>query len=242
MDKIISENSEQVIAQVSNAIIALAEQCIAKTGQFTIALSGGSTPKLLYQYLIQEKLFNTIELSKIFIYFSDERYVVHDDERSNYGLARDNLLNFLNIPTNNVFSVDTSFDNPVDSTKNYQDIIKNNVKSNNNIPEFDLILLGMGADGHTASLFPDSELVFVNDYLVGFCFHQESNTTRISFTFPLINAAKNVFIITIGKEKFPVLNNINKLEQQNIIKYPIQHVKPKGKLTWFSDLAAQQGD
>jgi len=198
MDKIVSENSEQVIEQVSNSIIALAKQCIRENGEFTIALSGGNTPKLLYQYLINEKLFNSLDCSKLKFYFSDERYVPHDDERSNYGLALNNLINFLDIPGNNVFPVDTTFDKSADSAKNYQEIIKNNIKSGKNtIPSFDLILLGMGTDGHTASLFPDSELVTAKDIIIGSCFHQESNTDRISFTFPLINAAKNVYIIAL---------------------------------------------
>lgn len=242
MDKIILATSEQVISKVSNSIIALAKQCITQFGQFTIALSGGSTPKLLYQYLIKEQLFNSLELSKIFVYFSDERYVPHNDERSNYGLARDNLLNYLAIPASNIFPVITSFDKTEDAAKNYQDIISNNLKNKNSqFPEFDLIILGMGLDGHTASLFPESELLLADNILVGYCFHQESATDRITFTFPLLNAAKNVFIITLGKEKFSILKNIQEFEKNNLIKYPIQYVKPQGKLKWFYDLAAEQG-
>ncbi len=242
MDKIVSTNSEQVIAHVGNSIVALAKQCITNNGKFTIALSGGSTPKLLYQYLIKEQQFKTIDLSKIFIYFSDERYVPLDDERSNYKLAVDNFLKLLDIPENNIFPIDTTLENKVDSAINYQNIIKTNISSNERgIPEFDLIILGMGTDGHTASLFPKSELVFANDILVGACFHQESKTDRISFTFPLINAAKNIFIITVGIEKYNIIRDIKKSNKNNVMVYPIQYVNPQGNLRWFSDTTAEYG-
>ncbi len=242
MDKIVSTDSEQVIAHVGNSIVALAKQCITNNGKFTIALSGGSTPKLLYQYLINEQQFKTIDLSKMFVFFSDERYVPLDDDRSNYKLATDNFLRLLDIPENNIFPVDTTLENRADSAINYQNAIKNNVSSNEHgIPEFDLIILGMGTDGHTASIFPESELVLANDILVGACFHQETKTARISFTFPLINAAKNIFIITMGIEKYKIIRDIKKSAKNNVIVYPIQYVKPQGNLRWFSDTTAEYG-
>ncbi|VAW93137.1 6-phosphogluconolactonase, eukaryotic type [hydrothermal vent metagenome] len=242
MDKIVSTNSEQVITHVGNSIVALAKQCITNNDKFTIALSGGSTPKLLYQYLINEQQFKTIDLSKIFVYFSDERYVPLDDERSNYKLATDNLLKLLDIPENNIFPVDTSLENKTDSALNYQNTIKKNITRNDHdIPEFDLIILGMGTDGHTASIFPKSELVLASDILVGSCFHQESGTDRISFTFPLINAAKNIFIITVGIEKYNIIRDIKKSTKANAKLYPIQYVNPQGNLRWFSDTTAEYG-
>jgi len=240
--KIVAKNSEQVIKQVSCSIIALAKQSIKDTGKFSIALSGGNTPKLLYQYLKAENLFGTIDTSKVFIYFSDERYVPENDQRSNFGLARDYLLNNITIPSENVFAVDTSFENPVDSAIQYQQLIcKNLNNSDTNIPEFDLIILGMGTDGHTASLFPDSELIKEDKLLVASCFHSETNTSRITFTFQLINAAKNIYILAIGKEKYTILNDINNLDKDSIIKYPIQQVKPTKKLIWYTDNAAMTG-
>lgn len=234
MDKIISKNSEQVIKHVSDSIIALAEQSIAESGKFTVALSGGNTPKLLYQYLVNENIVKSIDVSKVYVYFSDERYVPHDDERSNYGLALNYLLSQINIPEKNIFPVNTALDKPDDSAVNYQNIICSTIKHRKNkIPEFDLIILGMGTDGHTASLFPDSELLSASDILVGSCFHSESKTDRISFTFPLINAAKNVFILAMGNGKKIILDDINKSEKNKIIKYPIQNVKPQGSLKWF---------
>jgi len=242
MNKIVSENPEQVIKHVSDSIIALAKECISQFGQFTIALSGGNTPKLLYNYLIKENCFDTIDLSKTFIYFSDERYVSHDDDRSNYGLAREYLLNHLNIPDSNVFPVNTSFADTSDSVKDYQNTIITNIGCNKDkTPEFDLIILGMGTDGHTASLFPESNLVFSDDTLISTCYHKDSKTDRISFTFPLINAAKNIYILAIGKEKFPILDDIKKTGENKRIKYPIQYVQSQGELLWFLDIAADKG-
>ncbi len=242
MDKFILDNSEQVITKVSDLIISIAKQCITTTGKFTIALSGGSTPKLLYSKLIKEDLFKSIDTAKVFVYFSDERYVPLDDKRSNYGLAKENLLNFIDIPTENIFPVNTTFEQPHDAASNYQNIISNNVNCNaDNIPEFDLIILGMGTDGHTASLFPGLSIVTEYDDLVASCFHQESNTERISFTFPLINASKNIILITVGAEKYKVLSEIAQLNKNNIIKYPVQYVKPQGSFMWFSDTLAESG-
>ncbi len=242
MDKFILDNSEQVIAKVSGSIMSIAKRCITTHGRFTIALSGGSTPKLLYTKLIKDNLFKSIDTSKVFVYFSDERYVPLDDQRSNYGLAMDNLFNFLDVPTENIFPVDTTFEKITDSAIDYQNIISKNINSNaDNIPEFDLIILGMGADGHTASLFPGSSLVTEHHDLVASCFHEESNTDRISFTFPLINASKNIILITLGIEKFKVLTEIKQLSKANEIKFPVQYVNPMGNFMWFSDELAENG-
>jgi len=109
------------------------------------------------------------------------------------------------------------------------------------IAAFDLIILGMGEDGHTASLFPESDLLHEKNKLVGSCYHKESNTERISFTFPLINAAKNVYVITLGSGKYEILQNIKQYEQNNEVFYPIQQVKPQGNLLWYLDKAAELG-
>ncbi len=241
MNEIVLENSEQVINRVADSIIALANQCIANNGKFTLALSGGNTPKLLYKQLINGNYLNKLDLSKIFIYFSDERYVSPDDDRSNYGLADKYLLTKLDIPEKNIFPVNTSFQDVKESAKIYQATIQSNIACNNSkIPEFDLIILGMGTDGHTASLFPKSELLSTS-LLVGSCFHQETKTHRITFTLPLINAANNIFIIALGIEKFIILKDIKNLENNNQVKYPIQNVRPNGELTWFIDEAAKIG-
>jgi 6-phosphogluconolactonase len=242
VNKIVLANSEQVIIHVNDSIIALAKQSIHDSGQFIIALSGGNTPKLLYQHLISDNRFRELDTSKIYIYFSDERYVAHDDERSNYGLAVNYLLSEIAIPSKNIFPINTSFDNVIESASNYQKIIQDNIGHNDeNIPVFDLIILGMGTDGHTASLFPESKLLAEKSNLVGSCYHQESQTYRITFTFPLINAAKNVFIIALGSEKFKIIDDIQKSGLNSIVSYPIQNVNPEGNLTWYLDKAAEQG-
>jgi len=136
MNEIVLENSEQVINRVADSIIALANQCIANNGKFTLALSGGNTPKLLYKQLINGNYLNKLDLSKIFIYFSDERYVSPDDDRSNYGLADKYLLTKLDIPEKNIFPVNTSFQDVKESAKIYQATIQSNIACNNSkIPE-----------------------------------------------------------------------------------------------------------
>ncbi|MFM6924954.1 MAG: 6-phosphogluconolactonase [Ferruginibacter sp.] len=203
------------------------QRSIAAHGKFTVAFSGGNTPKRLYELLATPEFSNNINWKKVFIFFSDERYVPHHDPESNFNMASKTLLDHITIPQKNIFAIPVS-SSPVKDALAYEAAVKQmtgDVKF-----AFDLILLGMGADGHTASLFPGNEIVNEKKRLVKEVFVKEKNMYRISFTLPLINRAKQVLLLVSGEEKKEVLNKI--LAKRNKIKQlPVQLVQ--GDITWM---------
>lgn len=203
------------------------QRSITAHGKFTVALSGGNTPKRLYELLATPEFSNNINWKKVFIFFSDERYVPHHDPESNFNMASKTLLDHITIPQKNIFAIPVS-SSPVKDALAYEAAVKQmtgDVKF-----AFDLILLGMGADGHTASLFPGNEIVNEKKRLVKEVFVKEKNMYRISFTLPLINRAKQVLLLVSGEEKKEVLKKI--LTKRNKIKQlPVQLVQ--GDITWM---------
>ena len=181
------------------------EKAVTKKDTFIVALSGGNTPQYLYQLLASHAYSLNINWKKVFIFFSDERYVPHNDKESNFKMAKDNLLKDILIPAKNVFAIPVS-STPEKDALHYENTIK---KIFGGKPvTFDLMLLGMGADGHTASLFPGSALLKEKKRLVKAVYLPEKNIYRISFTLPLINRSKQILLLVSGKEKVPVLKKI----------------------------------
>ncbi len=203
------------------------KKAITKNNRFIVAISGGNTPQYLYQLLARQAYSLNINWKKVFIFFSDERYVPHNDKESNFKMVWDNLLKDIPIPAKNIFAIPTST-TPAKDALQYENTIKKVLGSKS--PAFDLLLLGMGADGHTASLFPGSVLLKEKKRLVKEVFVAEKNMYRISFTLPLINLAKQVLILVSGKEKAPVLKKIFS-KQITGNKLPVQMVK--GNVLWM---------
>jgi len=195
--------------------------------QFTVALSGGNTPKRLYELLAMPEFSKNINWKKVFVFFSDERYVPHNDKESNFNMAAKALLDHIPIPRKNVFSIPVSSTPEKDATT-YEASVKKITGTEKF--SFDLILLGMGADGHTASLFPGNEILNEKKRLVKEVFIKEKNTYRISFTFSLINKAKQILLLVNGKEKEPALKKISVNRKTNN-PLPVQLLK--GDITWM---------
>ncbi len=200
---------------------------IERHGKFTVALSGGNTPKRLYELLASASFSKNINWKKVYVFFSDERYVPHNNADSNFKMASSALLNHISIPKKNIFAIPTSSAPAKDAARYEQDIKK---ITGNKIPSFDLILLGMGADGHTASLFPNNEILKEKKRLVKEVYIKEKDIYRISFTLPLINAARQVLLLVSGKEKSAVLK---KLFSKRKTKSPLPVELLKGNLLWM---------
>ena len=225
-------------------ILSSAEKSIEQNGVFSIALSGGTTPLGVYKLLAEEPFRrNNVLLhghlqfpwNATHIFWGDERCVPYDDERSNYKSAYDDLISKIRIPENNIHKI-PSITNPEKAASEYEKNLKKFFKiKNNTFPEFDLILLGMGSDGHTASLFPNSKsLKEKKKWVIETDIPEmEPRVKRITFTLPVINNAKSVLILISGKEKKEIADKIinNNLEPQN--KYPAAMVKPRGKISWL---------
>ena len=203
------------------------QRSIAAHDKFTVALSGGNTPKRLYELLAMPEFSNNINWKKVFIFFSDERYVSHNDADSNFNMAAKSLLEHISIPKKNIFAIPVS-STPAKDAIAYEAAVKK-ITSDSKFA-FDLVLLGMGADGHTASLFPGTEILNEKRRLLKEVFLKDKNMYRISFTLPLINRAKQILLLVSGEEKKPVLKKVAANQKTGKL-LPVQLLK--GDITWM---------
>lgn len=211
-----------------------AKTAIADHGSLTIALSGGNSPRKLFE-LLASKYRDAFDWSKVFFFFGDERYVPLDDDRSNYLMARKALFDPLKVPRDNIFAVDTSL-SPADAARDYESKIVNHFNARPR--KFDMILLGLGDNSHTASLFPFTSVLHEKQSLVKEVFVDEVGMYRITFTAPLINAAATIAFLVYGESKAEAVHHILKGDS-NIEAYPAQLISPvDGTLYWFLDEAA----
>lgn len=218
----------------ADEIVRRAQQSIAEHGMFTIALSGGSTPQGAHTLLAQHK---ELPWDKIHIFFGDDRHVPPDNKDSNYLSARESLLSKINIPAENIHRIHTELEAQT-AAQQYEAELKNFFKlPAGQWPRFDLIMLGMGPEGHTASLFPGTAALNENNRWVVANWVEKLNTWRITFTFPLINHAAEILYLVNGDDKAEVLKDV--LENPNRSLYPTQRVQPiNGKIIWIIEHGA----
>jgi 6-phosphogluconolactonase len=216
--------------------ISVGRSAIGAQGRFTVALSGGSTPKALYSLLATN--YATFPWNRVFLFFGDERHVPPTDPESNYRMVNEALLTKITIPSENVFRVPGENPDALAAAADYEAQLRRFFALRpSEFPRFDLILLGVGPDGHTASLFPDSEALEEKTRLVVANWVAKFNTHRITFTFPVLNDANEVMFMATGTDKADMLHQI--LEGKNTPPLPSQRVQPsEGKLLWMLDEAA----
>ncbi len=235
-----------VISNLENLSIAAAEKFVelanakGKNGYtFSVALAGGSTPKRLYELLADEKepYRSSINWRNINFFWSDERCVPPDSEESNFRMANDTLLKPIGIPSTKIHRVKGELD-PKTAAADYEGFLRLIFNTSNDIPKLDLILLGMGSDGHTASLFPQTDIFQENGNLVISPFVEQLGEFRLTLTPAMINRAANIIFLVAGADKssalFEVLEGNNNPEM-----FPAQIVNPlSGKVFWFLDESA----
>ena len=203
---------------------------------FSMALSGGSTPKAVFRFLAEH--FNKqIPWEKVQLFWGDERCVPTDDKESNYRMANENLLTHIPIPESNIFRIKGEID-PQEEALKYKKVVEQNVTMEEVMPVFDLFMLGMGDDGHTASVFPDHSELFQSDRLFEVAVHPETGQQRITATGKLINHARVIVFLVTGEAKSSVVADIlNKTGPWE--KFPAAMVRPhNGKLYWLLDEGA----
>ncbi|MFI5201899.1 MAG: 6-phosphogluconolactonase [Candidatus Kapaibacterium sp.] len=227
---------ESLSAGAAKEIASLANQSAASRGRFTIALSGGSTPRTLYEMLARE-YSKTIDWRHVHIFWGDERYVPQDDPASNYRMAKESLLDKINIPEKNIHPI-PYLSTPTDSSDAYSKELQSLFKEE--IPTLDLILLGLGSDGHTASLFPGMTEEEMNAGIVIVTHSPAPPPIRTSLALQVINNARNVFFLVSGEEKKEILKAVLAEEGNPDSKYPAARVYPRGGLVWFVDEAAME--
>ncbi len=215
--------------------LSLSCTAIAAKGRFAVALSGGTTPRLLYTLLGSPPYLNTIDWRRVHLFWADERCVPSDNPASNYRLVRDTLLKNLPMPESNVHNVHGEAD-PEEAARAYEQDIKA-FFGTVTIPSFDLVMLGVGADGHTASLFTGSSAVFESARITNPVYLEDPQINRVTLTISVINNASNVLFLVAGRAKASVLQNI--LYHGNSKGYPAGQVfTENGTVTWFLDKEA----
>ena len=216
--------------------VRIGNAAIAARGRFTVALSGGSTPKSLYSLLAAD--YSDFAWGNTFLFFGDERHVPPIDPDSNYRMVNESLLKKVLIPAENVFRVQAENPDAAAVAADYSaQIAKFFALKRSEFPRFDLIFLGMGPDGHTASLFPGSEGLKEKSKLVIANWVEKFKTFRISLTFPVLNRAAEVIFLTSGPDKADMVKQV--LEGDNNPPFPAQQVQPEnGELIWMLDQAA----
>ncbi len=216
--------------------VTLANQAVRTNGKFTVALSGGSTPKSMFSLLASGSI-PAIPWDKIFFFWSDERHVPPDDPESNYRMANEAMLSKVPVPAANIFRVRAEEKNADAAAREYgQTIAKFFALHPGEFPRFDLTLLGLGPDGHTASLFPGSAGLEEQSRLVIANWVEKFKTFRITFTYPVLNHSACVMFLVSGVDKAPILHEVLENPASGL---PAQQVCPTdGKLIWLLDQAA----
>ena len=220
-----------LVERAKEIILERIEQTIAAKDRFTIVLSGGSTPKPLYAALAEESL----PWSKIHVFWGDERYVPATDPNSNQLMARQAWLNKVEIPEANIHPMQTDGASPQDDAARHEAELKQFFSTESQFPTFDLILLGMGNDGHTASLFPHTDALSVRDRWVTVGNHH--GDPRLTLTVPTIDRASCVIFLVAGEDKRPPLAKVF-APQEDEAEYPARLIQPEGELLWLLDRSA----
>lgn len=219
--------------EAAGIFIRLSKDRIASRGKFAVAVSGGSSPKTFYALLASDRYRDNAEWSKIHFFWVDERCVPKEGEQSNFRLVFDNLISRISIPDENIHRIKGEYE-PEKAAQDYEDELKKFFGLQ--LPVFDLILLGMGEDGHTASLFPGSKSLDEKKRLVVPVYAEGMN--RITLTFPVLNNARHILFLVSGQSKTSVLNDIL-ADNEKRKNYPAGFVNPmRGDLRWLIDEAA----
>lgn len=237
----VCDGLDELAAKSALAIARTAAECIRQRGTFTLVLAGGSTPRRTYELLARGEGEYSIDWSRVFLFFGDERFVPHDDPRSNYKLAHDTLLSVAPIASEQVLTVDTSLASPAASADDYSErVAKFFAQPQGTLPAFDMILLGLGDDGHTASLFPGAAALKVHDRIATWSPPGvlPPPVDRITLTMPVLNAAQQVLFLVSGAGKADVLAEVLS-GNSSTDEHPAAGVRPKaGRVSWLVDREA----
>lgn len=229
------DDKKQLAEAAARDFAERAAEAIESSGRFAVALAGGSTPEATYKLLAAEYA-DEIDWTKVHAFFGDERSVPPDDEDSNYRMVREALLD--QVPIGSVHRMKGEL-LPDDAAMQYEEELREFFGSLGKEPEFDLIQLGIGEDGHTASLFPNTPALEVTDRWVAQNPVPKLETVRTTLTLPVINAAKAVSFLVAGEGKAEALKEI--LEGDGDPRdYPSRLVQPAGELNWMVDRAAAE--
>lgn len=225
-------DQQALVKQGLTLVLEKIEQSLQQRGECTLVLSGGSTPKPLYEALAEQPL----PWEKIHIFWGDERYVSPDHPDSNQGMTKKVMLDRIEIPASNIYGMPTDSNDPAKDAQKYETMLQEYFKvSPGAFPAFDIILLGMGDDGHTASLFPHTEALKISDRWI--TVGSKDGQPRLTFTASLINHARCVIFLVAGASKQAALAEVFAPDGDANM-YPSRLIQPQGELWWLLDQAA----
>ncbi len=231
--KLVWENAEALSVAAAHYFVERSAKSIAEKGNFSVSLSGGSTPKRLYQLLATPAFSRNIDWKNVRLFWGDERFVPHAHEDSNYRMVKEALLDHVKIPKKNIFAMPTKGE-VTDCAMAYEKKMKEVLGRKMQI---DLTLLGMGDDGHTSSLFPGTEVLDETKRFIKEVWVETKQTYRLSSTYRLINNSREAIFLVAGAAKTPVVKHI--FSKNAKLKYPVQNVAlKKGDILWMLDEAA----
>ena len=235
MNITVFDDLDTLYKKAADTFVELSEKSIQKHDKFVVALSGGSSPKVIFSLLATQEYADKIEWSKVYFFWVDERWVSLDDEKSNFKMTFETLLNKVPVNKNHIFPMYKDGIEPEVYAKEYESQIRK-VLGDKGI--FDFILLGMGDDGHTASLFPGEKILHEKEKWVDAYYLKPQEMFRITLTDPIINKADNILVVAFGDSKKHALNEVLNGEYNPEL-YPLQLINQKETFQFFTNREAR---
>jgi 6-phosphogluconolactonase len=232
---VVSQDMVSLSHQVLKLFLELYRRAVSDEKRFTVLLSGGKTPDSVYFLLAESEIQKELNWSKIHLFWGDERFVPPSDPESNFGAFKKLVISRVAVPITNIHPIETDEPTPELAARKYEEHLKTFFKlDRESFPQFDLIFLGVGEDGHTASLFPGTSELNESRRWVVPTHNKTAKNERVTVTLPLLNAGKNIAVLAAGETKSAVLKRVFCPEGSS--RLPIQMIRPfNGSLTYFLD-------
>ncbi len=232
------DTTERLHLSAAELLVEVMRRALSEQGTCSVALSGGATPRLLYHHLGGPPLRESVEWERVHLLFGDERAVPPGDPQSNYSMVERELLSRVPIPPGNVHRI-AGEKEPTEAAREYESDVKEVLAHGGG--KIDCVLLGLGGDGHTASLFPGSSALREKSALVRAVVDRRTGLGRVTMTLPLINSARRVIFVVAGKEKAGIVRRVLR-ERGPTVRLPATMVRPPGgEVLWLIDRAAASG-
>lgn len=224
---------------VADEIVASIDEILETKDRCSLVLAGGRTPSSIYRLLARPPLVNEIRWNQVDLFWGDERWVPHNHQHSNYNMVMETLLSQLGGNKPKIFAVDTAAASPQEGARKYAETIKANAALNpNGMPKFDLVILGVGEDGHSASLFPNEAVLNTKEDICGVVNPPNEESPRITLTVPVFCAANRIIFIVKGESKADVVKRIIEGDEPMSLLPAKFYQQASGSVTWFLDSAA----
>ncbi len=228
-------NKKKLVAATAERMVDSVEKAIVENGLCNIALSGGNTPGGVFSLLASSPYRDRVDWNKLHVFWGDERMVPPEHNDSNFKMARETLLDHVAIPDDNVHRIRGEIA-PEQAAENYAALLNNHFKTG--LPRFDIILLGLGEDGHTASLFPGTDVVEERERYVVAVFVPKLDSWRVTLALPVLSAAREIYFLVSGRSKSDIIQRIMSMKEPSK-EFPATMVDPdNGELHWMLDSEA----